>query len=247
MAALIKEHDIDIVMGCESYLHTSYFTLEVFPTNYVVYRKDRSISDRGVFVAIKDDLTSSHELILSASAELVWTKLFIVGMKPLYICSYYRPPYSDLEPLVELKNSLSSLLNGKSVPPHLVVTGDFNLLDTTWTETGGRLISNPTYGSVLNNTFLNILDDFSLEQLVLSPTRGNHILDLILPIHPSDWLKENIIPIHKKGDRSVPANYRPISSTLVCCKVMEHIIFHSCMSHLESNDILGIQLANTLS
>ena len=247
-------------MGCESYLHTSYFTLEVFPTNYVVYRKDRSISDRGVFVAIKDDLTSSHELILSASAELVWTKLFIVGMKPLYICSYYRPPYSDLEPLVELKNSLSSLLNGKSVPPHLVVTGDFNLLDTTWTETGGRLISNPTYGSVLNNTFLNILDDFSLEQLVLSPTRGNHILDLILPIHPSDWLKENIIPIHpsdwlkeniipihKKGDRSVPANYRPISSTLVCCKVMEHIIFHSCMSHLESNDILGIQLANTLS
>ena len=83
-------------------------------------------------------------------------------------------PNSDLEPLVELNNSLSSLFNGKSVPPHLVVTGDFNLPDITWSETGGRLISNPTYGSVLNNTFLNILDDFSLEQLVLSTTRGNH-------------------------------------------------------------------------
>ena len=57
-----------------------------------------------------------------------------------------------------------------------------------------------------------------------------------------------ITPIHKKGDRSVPANYRPISLMSVCCKVMEHIIFHSCMFHLESNDdILGIQLANTLS
>ena len=44
-----------------------------------------------------------------------------------------------------------------------------------------------------------------------------------------------------KGNRSVPANYRPISltSAAVCCKVKEHIIFHSCMSHLESNDIIN--------
>ena len=71
MAALIKEHDIDIVMGCESHLDASYFTSEVFPMNYVVYHKDRSIAGGGVFVAIKDDLMSSHEPILSASAELV--------------------------------------------------------------------------------------------------------------------------------------------------------------------------------
>ena len=71
LAALIKEHDIDIVMGRESHLDASYFTSEVFPTNYVVYHKDRSIGGGGVFVAIKDDLTLSHEPILSTSAELV--------------------------------------------------------------------------------------------------------------------------------------------------------------------------------
>ena len=131
---------------------------------------------------------SSYEPILSASAELVWTKLFIVGIKPLYICSYYRTPNSELEPLVEVKNSLSSFLNGKSVPPHLVVTGDFNLPEITWAETGGRLISNPTYGAVLNNTFLNILDDFSLEQLVLSPT------DLILTSQPGLFTDVTIVP-----------------------------------------------------
>ena len=58
-------------MGCESHLDTSYFTSEVFPMNYVVYRKYRSAVGGGVFVAIKDDLTSSYELILSISAELI--------------------------------------------------------------------------------------------------------------------------------------------------------------------------------
>ena len=56
---------------------------------------------------------------------------------------------------------------------------------------------------------------------------------------PSDWLKTNITPIYKKGNHSIPANYRPISLTSVCHKVMEHIIFHVCMSHLETNDIIN--------
>ena len=37
----------------------------------------------------------------------------------------------------------------------------------------------------------------------------------------------------------MPVNYRPISLTSVCCKVMEHIIFRSIMSHLEKNNILN--------
>ena len=37
----------------------------------------------------------------------------------------------------------------------------------------------------------------------------------------------------------MPVNYRPISLTSVCCKVMEHIIFNSIMSHLEKNNILN--------
>ena len=37
----------------------------------------------------------------------------------------------------------------------------------------------------------------------------------------------------------MPVNYRPISLTSVCCKVLEHIIFHSIMSHLEKNNILN--------
>ena len=47
---------------------------------------------------------------------------------------------------------------------------------------------------MLNNTFLNILGDFSLEQLVLSLTRGNYILNLIFISQPGLFTDVTIIP-----------------------------------------------------
>ena len=55
---------------------------------------------------------------------------------------------------------------------------------------------------------------------------------------PSDWTKANVSPIFKKGDKSDPANYRPISLTCVLCKVMEHIIASNLTKHLNKHNIL---------
>ena len=41
---------------------------------------------------------------------------------------------------------------------------------------------------------------------------------------PPDWLSANICPVYKKGSRSSPCNYQPISLTPICSKIMEHII-----------------------
>ena len=43
-------------------------------------------------------------------------------------------------------------------------------------------------------------------------------------ILPEDWKKATVIPIHKGGDKTLAANYRPISLTSVVCKQMEHAI-----------------------
>ena len=55
---------------------------------------------------------------------------------------------------------------------------------------------------------------------------------------PSDWTKTNVSPIFKKGDKSDPANYRPISLTCVLCKVMEHTIASNLTKHLNKHNIL---------
>ena len=36
---------------------------------------------------------------------------------------------------------------------------------------------------------------------------------------PADWMKANVMPVFKKGDKSLASNYRPISLTCILCKV----------------------------
>ena len=41
---------------------------------------------------------------------------------------------------------------------------------------------------------------------------------------PTDWKSANVVPVHKKGDKTKVENYRPISLTSLVVKVMERII-----------------------
>ena len=55
---------------------------------------------------------------------------------------------------------------------------------------------------------------------------------------PQDWTKANISPIYKKDNRADPGNYRPVSLTSICCKLLEHILHSQIMQHLENHHIL---------
>lgn len=52
---------------------------------------------------------------------------------------------------------------------------------------------------------------------------------------PTDWKNANVNPIFKTGDKTKFSNYRPISLTSVCCKILEHIVYTNLMTHLQSN------------
>ena len=47
-----------------------------------------------------------------------------------------------------------------------------------------------------------------------------------------------MVPIFKKGNKSDPCNYRPVSLRCICCKILEHIAYSSISSHLTSFNVL---------
>ena len=101
-----------------------------------------------------------------------------------------------------------------------------------------------------------------LENLVLEKALGPDVLNIYIFKHcaskiapilqiiftqslststlPEDWLTANITPVYKKGSRIIPSNYGPIPLTSVCSKMMEHIVFHSIMRHVQHYGILYI-------
>ena len=56
---------------------------------------------------------------------------------------------------------------------------------------------------------------------------------------PDEWKQANVVPIYKKGSKSAPGNYRPVSLTSVCCKLMESIIKDDIMQHLDKNKLIN--------
>ena len=56
---------------------------------------------------------------------------------------------------------------------------------------------------------------------------------------PKDWTTANVVPIHKKGDRRVTANYRPISLTSIVVKIMERIICRKLTEVLKKSNRLS--------
>jgi hypothetical protein len=54
---------------------------------------------------------------------------------------------------------------------------------------------------------------------------------------PEDWKKANVTPIHKKGPKAEPGNYRPVSLTSVSCKVMESILKDKVIAHLDRHNL----------
>ena len=56
--------------------------------------------------------------------------------------------------------------------------------------------------------------------------------------YPSSWKNAHVIAIFKKGDTSLPSNYRPISLISCVGKVMERIIYKHVYNHLIQNKLI---------
>ncbi|KAK4807886.1 LOW QUALITY PROTEIN: hypothetical protein QYF61_007792 [Mycteria americana] len=55
---------------------------------------------------------------------------------------------------------------------------------------------------------------------------------------PGYWRLASVTPIHRKGRKEDPGNYRPVSLTLVPGKVMEQIILSAITQHVQDNQVM---------
>ena len=56
---------------------------------------------------------------------------------------------------------------------------------------------------------------------------------------PTQWKTSLITPVHKKGDRCSPKNYRPISLTSTFSRIFESILYSKILDHLFKNNLLS--------
>ena len=150
----------------ETWLKSYIYNNKLIPTNYVVYRNDRTPHGGGVMLAVNNNISSS--LIYNPTyLELLTVTLNYT--KVITICLLYIPPNSDQNYISDLTEYLSSLRHTEN----LIILGDLNLPDVNW----GSLSGMSFISSSLCEEFFNL----NLSQLVTEPThnKGN-LLDVIL-------------------------------------------------------------------
>ena len=62
---------------------------------------------------------------------------------------------------------------------------------------------------------------------------------IVLGKLPTKWKLAEVRPIFKKGSKTSPGNYRPVSLTSIICKVFERFIKDRIFNHLTSNGLLS--------
>ena len=87
-------------------------------------------------------------------------------------------------------------------------------------------------------------DDISAQMLLLCGDTVALPLKIIFcnildtGIYPNAWKLANVTPIHKKEDKQLIKNYRPISLLPICSKIFEKIIFDRLYNFLTVNDLI---------
>ena len=56
---------------------------------------------------------------------------------------------------------------------------------------------------------------------------------------PSNWKRGNIVPVHKKDNKDLINNYRPVSPLPIFSKIYENCIYDTLYNYFEGNDLFS--------
>ena len=129
--------------------------------------------------------------------------------------------------------------NGREIPSFLHPKTDKSLSNITFTEKDiEKIIQN------LDSNKAHRHDMISIRMLKIC---GKSIIKPLLMIYkkclekghfPNELKKANVVPVHKKNDKQLLKNYRPISLLPICGKVLERLLYNSMFEFFIQNDLI---------
>ena len=163
LQADIFTKNFDIISVSETHLDDSINWAEIFPPEYIIYRRDGDRNGGGVLIAVKRNILSSYqENLVNTNIELLVIRIRYTNNKSLLFAVFYRPPSSDVEYLEQFQENMNSLEQNTDI----ILVGDFNLKEVDWNR--NLMLNN----SGLYEIFSDILLDNFVTQMVLQPTRA---------------------------------------------------------------------------
>ena len=68
-----------------------------------------------------------------------------------------------------------------------------------------------------------------------------HLLNLSIlqKEFPSAWKITKVIPLHKKGDKFDPKNFRPVAILPILSKILEKVVFLQVVDYMEANNFMN--------
>ena len=134
--SLVSTEKSDLIAGTESWLTPTVYSSELFPTNYILNRKDRDDGYGGVFLACRDALPC-EPVHINSRCEIVANRIQLYDHSHLMICCIYRPPNS-MEEVIE------------KYPRDMVwITGDINLPHVDWENNIVQSSSYPVFSYMI--------------------------------------------------------------------------------------------------
>lgn len=193
--AMVLEHEPDIILITETWLHKNILDSEIAPKSYVLVRRDRDSRGGGVALLVRDNI-DFITLPVPADIEAVWIKVAFKN-RAIHIGGIYRPPNSPLHVLSTLRQFMESNVE---CDDNIILLGDFNLPGIDWKaySPGGTEISSC-------NEVLELAFCFGLHQVVTDYTRvsantssildlafvSNHLLPFVIDCETSDGISDH--------------------------------------------------------
>jgi hypothetical protein len=144
----------------------------------------------------------------------------------------YTEPVGMASILNQYLCSIFTEWGNTKIPPIEAFVND-HLSSLTLTEEEVRLALaklNPSKAPGPDGIPTKILKDYSTE---LAPhLTAIYNTTLSTGTLPEEWKEANVVVIHKKGKKTDPSNYRPISLLPVCSKVLERCIYNKIIPHI---------------